>query len=134
MTEAPHTPIARCDFCMAPDPEHVRVVVSKPVLIGDTLTTGDWATCSDCYVDLMAGGFEHIFQRWMTHAGGAAVSFALATGQTVVVADWRAQLVDLWRKSWKAHIGVRDATEGDRLEMVSELEKFRQTHPERILP
>lgn len=127
-------PVAKCDFCMAPDPEGIRVVVSKPVLIGDALTTGEWATCADCFVDLMAGAFGDMFQRWMTHAGNAAVASALLAGQTVVIGTWRASLTDLWRQSWNQRTAVREATEADRLEMVSELERFRQTHPERILP
>lgn len=129
-------PIAKCDFCMAGNPDPAYVVVSKPFLIPDqqVMTTGEWATCADCLADLDADRFESMFQRWMANAGGAAVAAAILRGQTVVVAEWHNALDQLWRKSWQTRTDVRPASTGDRLEMVSELEKFRRTHPERILP
>jgi len=121
---------------MAGNPDPAYVVVSTPVLMPDqqVMTTGEWATCGDCLGDLNAGNFDSIFKRWMTNAGGAAVSAAILGGQTVVVANWHNALDRLWRGSWEKRTEVRTATTGDRLEMVSEIEKFRQTHPERILP
>lgn len=127
-------PIAKCDFCMTPNPEPVHVVVSKPVRMADVITTGEWATCGDCMTDLSRQEYALIFQRWMKHAGSAAVAHALVSGQTVVIADWRAHLISLWSEAWRHRTSVREATLGDRMEMVSELEKFRQTHPGRILP
>lgn len=129
-------PIAKCDFCMVGNPESVSVVVSAPVLMPDqkVMTTGEWATCGDCLTDLNAGAFDAMFKRWMANAGGAAVTAATLRGETVVVAEWHNALDQLWRGAWAKRTGIRTATTEDRLEMVEELERFRQTHPDRILP
>lgn len=124
---------ARCDFCMAPDPEHVRVVESMPFKVGDTLTSGEWATCSDCWVDLMSGGYGHIFQRWMIHCGSETFADLTKRGVGVDPAGWKEVLDTLWRDAWKRRTGVREATVEDRAEMVANMEKFRQSHPRRVI-
>lgn len=123
MNEAP---IARCDVCMTGNPEPVHILSTKPILIGNILSNGQWAICSPCRDDFESGATSSLFERWKANVQPF-------TPMATIIAS-RPILRRLWLTAWDNRTDLREGTEADRLEMIRNLEGFRRMTPDRRVP